>query len=67
MVPCGFADRVDVILPRHLTLSQPISFGFVVPNITPKIMCARARLKSMTCSEHFSSLEILQEYDQYAL
>ena len=42
-------------------------FGLVVPDVTPQITCACAHLKSVTCSEHFSSLDILRAYDQYTL
>ena len=47
-------------------ISQPIAFGLVVPNVTPKIMCARAHPKSMM-SKYFPSLDIIWEYNQYAL
>ena len=63
--PCGFADRIDIIIPRQRTLPQPIAFGFVVPNATLKITCACAHPKSVTSSEHFSSFEIIRAYDQY--
>ena len=65
--PCGFADRVDILLPRQRTISQPIVFGLVVPNVTPKIMCACAHPKSVTWPKTFSCLKILRVYDQYAL
>ena len=65
--PRGFADRVDILLPRQRTLSQPITFGLVNPNVTPQITCAHAHPKFMTFSGHLSSLKILREYDQYAL
>ena len=64
---CGFADSEDVLVPHQRTLSQPIVFGLSVPYVTPQIMCACEHLKSMTCSEHFSSLDIIRAYDQYAL
>ena len=63
----GFSDRVDILLPRQRTLSQPIVFGLVVPNVIPKIMCARSRPKSVSYPKHFSSLDILRAYNQYNL
>ena len=54
-------------LPRHCKLSQPIAFGLVVPDVTPKITCAREHLKSVMWPKLFSSLNILQAYNQYAL
>ena len=60
-----FSDRVGILLPRQRNLSQPIVFGLIVPNVTPKITCARAHLKSVTCSKATSSLDIIQAYNQY--
>ena len=65
--PRSFADRVDILLLRQRTLSQPIVFGLVVPNVTPKIMCARANPKSVTFLKHFSLVKILWAYYQYTL
>ena len=61
------ADCVSIIIPRQRTLSQPIAFGLVVPNATPKITCAREHPKSVSFPEHFYGLMILRAYDQYAL
>ena len=63
----GFADRVDIPLPHHQKLPQPIAFGLDVTNATPNITCARAHPKSVTCAKHFNRLEILRAYDQHAL
>ena len=65
--PRGFSDHVYILLPRQRTLSHPIVFVLVVPNVTSKITCARAHPKSVTCPEQLSRLEILRAYDQYAL
>ena len=65
--PCGFTDRADVLLPHQRTIYRTTAFLLIVPDATPKIMCARAQLKSMTSSEQFSGLDILRAYDQYAL
>ena len=65
--PRGFSDRVDILLPRQRTISQTIVFGIVVTNVTPKITCARAHIKSVTSSKHFYCLEIIWAHDQYAL
>ena len=62
-----FAECVDSLLPRQCILYQPIVFRLVIPNLTPKITCAPATPKSMTCSEHFYSLDILRSYKQYSL
>ena len=58
--PHNFSDSVDILLPRQCKLSQPIMFGVVVTNVTPKIYCACAHPKSVTCPEHFSCLGILR-------
>ena len=63
----GFSDCVNVLLPRQLTISQPISLGLVVPNVTQTIMCARAQLKSVTCAETISGLDMIRIHNQYAI
>ena len=62
-----FSDCVDILLPCQRTLSQPIAFGLVVPDVTPKITCAREHLKYVTCSKQFYSLKIIWAYNQYVL
>ena len=59
-IPRFFSDRSDVPLPLQRALSQIISFGLVIPDVTPKITCARAHLKSMTCSKQFYNLDIIR-------
>ena len=63
----GLSGSFDILLPRQRTLSQPIAFGLVITNVTPKITCDLAHPKSVTFHKHFSRLEILRAYDQYAL
>ena len=63
----AFADRVDILLPRQRTISQTIVFGIVVTNVTPKITCARAHPKNVTCPKYFPHLNILRAYDQHTL
>ena len=65
--PGGFADRVNIFLSRQLTISQPITFGIIAPDVTPKITYARAHLKSLTCPELLPVLKTPQMHDQYDL
>ena len=60
-----FSDNDNVLLSHQHTLSQPIVFGLVIPDVTPKIMRARAHLKPVTRDEQFSGLKILQIHDKY--
>ena len=62
---CGFADRANVLLPRHHTLSQPIALGLIAPDATPKIMRTRAHIKPVTLAALFFGLEIIQIHHQY--
>ena len=65
--PRDFSDRVNVLLQRQCLLSQPTALGLDVPDLTPNMTCARAHLKSVTCTKLLYGLEIIRMYDQYAL
>ena len=65
--PPVFSDCVDILLPCQSTPSQPIAFGLIVPNVTPKITCARAHHKYVMYAKQLSILEIIRVYDQYDL
>ena len=62
-----FSDCVVILLPHQCTLSQPIALEFVVPNLTPKVKCARAHPKSATCPEPISRLKIIRAYNQFSI
>ena len=47
-------------------LSQKISFGLIVPDVTSRITCAHAHLKPVTRAKQFSDLEILKMHSKYA-
>ena len=65
--PVSYSDCVDILLPCQCTVSQPIAFGLLVPNVSSKITCSRTHPKSVTCPEQLSRLKIIWAYDQYAL
>ena len=65
--PCIFSDRANIFLPRQRTLPQTIALVLAVPNVISKIMCAREHLKSVTCTELLSGINILRVHDQYDL
>ena len=64
--PYSFTDRANVPISRRRTLSQPIIFGLVVPDITTKITRACAHLKPVTRPKTFSGLKIIWMHNQYA-
>ena len=65
--PHSFDDIANVLIPRERTLSQPIDLGLVVPDVTPKITCPCAHLKSVTLFDLLSGLDIIWMHDQYAI
>ena len=61
--PHGFSDCANFLLPRQLTLSLPIVFVIVVPNVTAKTSRSCAHLKPVTRAETISGLGILQVHN----
>ena len=55
-----FLESTNFSLPFILAIFEPITFDFVIPDITPYITCARAHLKAVTSPKFLSQFKFLQ-------
>ena len=59
-----FGDLTNISVPFLYPVLEPITFGFVTPNITAEIMCARENLIPMNSTKQFPHLNIVSMHNQ---